>query len=233
LKSARREALDIIVPDLHSGRQSGPPALCVRPPPQTKEEYMRPASLLVLALTCGLLAPSAALGGEPATSPSNKAVARSEPSPRAFNTLITFSEFPVGTQISNQYANLGIIFGGDSPFIANDSSNPTSPVLSGTPQFFGAIEGSFVRTDNGKKTSLARFKMDAGYFDATGTVRITLYDRKGNVILTQKNTQLGIQTFDFKNLPKRVQRFRIEVRGSEDAGFAIDNIAFKRKPPPP
>src|SRR5689334_14810164 len=43
---------------------------------------------------------------------------------------ITFSEFPEGTSITNQYQSSGIIFGGDSPFVTGDSSNPTSPVLS-------------------------------------------------------------------------------------------------------
>ena len=49
------------------------------------------------------------------------------------NGTITFSEYPLDTAISNQYASQGIIFGGDSPFISTDSANPTSPVLSGTP----------------------------------------------------------------------------------------------------
>src|SRR5690348_14286516 len=83
------------------------------------------------------------LGG-PSTSP-NAGQDRSPapPAPRAAN-VITFSEYPAGTAISNQYANKGIIFGGSTPFITPDGSNPTSPVLSGTPLFQGAIEGTFV-----------------------------------------------------------------------------------------
>ena len=63
----------------------------------------------------------------------------------AAGAKITFSEFPVGTHISTQYADLGIYFGGDDPYIETDViSNPTSPVLSGTPIFTGAIEGRFI-----------------------------------------------------------------------------------------
>jgi hypothetical protein len=181
--------------------------------------------LICLCLSTG------AVGAERGTSPHHRATVPSNAaSSRAFNTLITFSEFPVGTHIKKQYANMGIIFGGDDPFITTDSSNPSAPVLSGTPQYFGAIEGKFVRTDNGRKTALAAFNMDAGYFDSVGSVLVTLYDKAGNVILTRKNTELGIQTFKFRNLPTRVHRFRIDVRGSEANGFAIDNIAFKRRP---
>ena len=57
---------------------------------------------------------------------------------------ITFSEFSSGTKITDQYADRGIIFKGDSPFITSDGANPTSPVLSGSPRFNGAIEGHFV-----------------------------------------------------------------------------------------
>jgi hypothetical protein len=42
--------------------------------------------------------------------------------------IITFAEYPTGTFITDQYASLGIVFGGDAPFIATDGSNPTSPM---------------------------------------------------------------------------------------------------------
>jgi hypothetical protein len=187
-------------------------------------------SFLSLILTCVCLS-TGAFGAERGTSPHHRAaVAPNSVTSRAFNTLITFSEFPSGTHISTQYANVGILFGGDDPYIENDISNPSSPVLSGTPRFFGAIEGRFVRTDNGRKVALPAFSVDAGYFDSTGSVLITLYDKAGQVILTKRNNKLGIQTFRFKNLPARVHRFRIEVSGSEANGFAIDNVAFKRRP---
>jgi hypothetical protein len=189
---------------------------------------MHKLRLIGLFLACALfIGPAEAAG----TSASGKVGVAPKVS-RALNTVITFSEFPVGTHISNQYADKGIIFGGDDPFIATDVSNPTSPVLSGTPQFFGTIEGSFVRTDSGRRTALRRLELDAGYFDSVNSVRIILFDKKGNEILSVKNTQTGIQHFVFRNLPAPVHRFLIKTIGDEPNGFAIDNVAFNRKPPP-
>jgi hypothetical protein len=89
------------------------------------------------------------------------------PTADAADPAITFSEYPVGTVITNQYASLGIIFSGGSsagsPFITTDASNPTSPVLSGSPLFNGPIQGSFVDA-NGKPATVTQFQLDAGYF---------------------------------------------------------------------
>ncbi|MFB3061391.1 MAG: hypothetical protein ACE10C_08500 [Candidatus Binatia bacterium] len=84
--------------------------------------------------------------------------------------IITFSEFPVGTSISDQYSDRGIIFGGDSPFISTDGANPTSPVLSGSPRFFGAIAGDFVAPTDGTTLAIVEsFSLDAGFFDELGS----------------------------------------------------------------
>ena len=48
------------------------------------------------------------------------------------NAVITFSEFPVGTVISNQYAPQGVIFWAETynlPKIDMDSDMPTQPIL--------------------------------------------------------------------------------------------------------
>jgi hypothetical protein len=190
---------------------------------------MQITRLFGLLIVVGLFASPGFAGTGGPHSKSSPALA----SARILDTVITFSEFPVDTPITTQYANKGIIFGGDSPFITTDIDNPTSPVLSGTPKFSGAIEGSFVNADTGRKVAQRRFEMDAGYFNAPASVRITLYDKKGNEILRQKNTQLGIQHFVFKNLPTPVHKFRIQTIGDEPFGYAIDNVAFKRKPPLP
>src|SRR5688572_8837112 len=101
--------------------------------------------LTYLALVCGLVT-TAAWAGEPASSPSSRSKAASATAALTYDygTVITFSEFPNGTPITDQYAEKGVVFGGDSPFIAEDGSNPTSPVLSGSPLFFGEIKGRFV-----------------------------------------------------------------------------------------
>jgi hypothetical protein len=56
---------------------------------------------------------------------------RQEATDEGDGPLITFSEFPIDTHITDQYADLGIIFDGDYPLIRPDYSNPTSPVLAG------------------------------------------------------------------------------------------------------
>ena len=38
------------------------------------------------------------------------------------SNVITFDEFPEGTYITDQYSYMGIIFGGDDPFITTDPS---------------------------------------------------------------------------------------------------------------
>lgn len=138
---------------------------------------------------------------------------------------ITFNEYPVGTPITTQYSNKGIIFGGDSPFITTDGANPTSPVLSGSPQFQGAIEGSFVDPKDGVTPAVAvNFQLDGGYFDSLNSTVLKLYDSQGKLIGQQTNTALGIFTFTVNNLP--VAKWRIESVGDEPAGFAIDNVCF-------
>lgn len=53
---------------------------------------------------------------------------------------LAFSEFPVGTTITTQYQGKGFDFPASPAVqIVSDSSNPTSPVLSGTPKFQGPI----------------------------------------------------------------------------------------------
>jgi len=85
---------------------------------------------------------------------------------------ITFSEFPTGTSINNQYQDIGVIFGGASPFITTDGANPTSPVLSGSPIFQGDITGKFVEPGTDRPTVVQSFAFDAGYFDEFGSTRI-------------------------------------------------------------
>src|SRR3954453_21929853 len=56
----------------------------------------------------------------------------------AGDPTLTFSEFPVGTVITTQYAAQGVLFSGltgNAPIIANDGAMPDSPVLSPNPPF--------------------------------------------------------------------------------------------------
>lgn len=143
--------------------------------------------------------------------------------PALFSSLITFSEFPVGTSIANQYQPQGILFGGDSPFITTDSSNPTSPVLSGTPLFFGSITGTFVDPATGSPVVVTSFSLDAGFFDGLGTFDLSWFNKDGVLLGSESNTEIGIQTFTVTGVG--IASFHVSG-GSDAAGFAIDNIAF-------
>ncbi len=145
------------------------------------------------------------------------------------SNIITFSEFPLGTYITDQYSNRGIIFGGDSPFISPDGANPTSPVLSGTPLFQGAIEGRFVNPNNGiTPITVSSFSLDAGYFDVVGTTRIEWFDRYDNKLGEQINSALGIEHFVIEG--GGIARWRFAIITSEPAGFAIDNVSIDFSP---
>ena len=159
------------------------------------------------------------------TSPNNIAT-RSLVQPQAVpgNTLITFSEFPDGSTISDQYASSGVLFGPNT-FITDDASNPTSPVLSGSPQFFGPITVTFVNpTDSTKPATATNITFDSGYFDTVGSTTITYFDINGATISSVVNSQLGIQTF---SAPNGIHGFTIAATGNEPAGFALDNLSFQ------
>ena len=139
------------------------------------------------------------------------------------SNLITFSEFPTGS-ISNEYQAKGILFSGSGPKIINDGSNPTTPVLSGTPTLFGDITGTFTvpgTTDQGVVNS---FVLDAGYFNAIGETSLTWYDVNGNVIGSITNSHFGIETFEINGT--NIARWHISATVNEGGGYAIDNVSF-------
>lgn len=183
--------------------------------------------LLALIALNNSIAPSLAQNKSPSTSPSYVAPqggVRTLETPSCSNN-VSFGEHPLDTAITTQYSSKGIIFGGSSPFITEDGANPTSPVLSGSPRFVGAIEGTFVDPSDGVTPITAgNFQLDAGYFDSVGSTALKLYDSEGNLLEQRTNTGLGIFTFTVEGLP--VAKWRIEPVGDEPAGFAIDNVCF-------
>lgn len=140
-------------------------------------------------------------------------------------SIITFSEFPQGTSISGQYSSKGILFQGDSPFITGDGSNPTSPVLSGSPLFSGAIVGRFVVPGTSSASTVGSFSLDVGYIDSPGSVAVSAYGLNGGLIRRVFPSAFGINTVTFSNAG--IASFRVEAVGFEPAGFAIDNVAFE------
>lgn len=137
---------------------------------------------------------------------------------------ITFSEYPVGTAISGQYTARGVVFGGDSPFITDDGANPTSPVLSGSPRFFGDITISIVDPGSGAASTTTGLTLDVGYIDNRNSVLLTYYGLAGNLIGSLRANAFGINrvAVPFGG----ISRVTIAATQTEDAGFAIDNVTL-------
>jgi lysophospholipase L1-like esterase len=141
---------------------------------------------------------------------------------------ITFSDQPEGTAIDKQYQAHGIVFsganGGGTPFISPDAANPTSPVLSGSPQFHGGIKGQFVRPGTGKQRTVSRFSLDVGYIDDPGSVAVTAFGTDGTQLAQSVVNQTGIVPVTLK--ATGMASFQVDEVAGEDAGFAIDNVSY-------
>ena len=139
--------------------------------------------------------------------------------------IITFSEFTVGTSIARQYQTDGIWFSGAHPYITGDASNPTSPVLSGTPLFQGSITGTFVVPGTTQPTTVKGFSVDIGYINNLNSVELIYFDAKGKKIGSLRTGAFGIDTLDVtSSVP--IGSFTVHALISEPNGWAIDNVAI-------
>ena len=106
-------------------------------------------------------------------------------------------------------------------FIVDDSANPTSPVLSGTPRFNGGIAVLF---------SIDQFGVgfDGGFFDAVGSTAITAFSRDGTLLGSVSNSVTGIEFLGLvtDSGTAEIAGVFLDLVGAEPAGFAIDNIRF-------
>ena len=133
---------------------------------------------------------------------------------------------PVGAAVSG--CVLGLPTGAlsldvNSPktFITADASNPTSPVLSGSPQFNGPISILF-------DVDLAGIGLDGGYFNAIGGTAIHAFARDGSVIGSVANLGLGMEFLGLvtSDGSAQIAGLQFSLIGAEPAGFAIDNLMF-------
>lgn len=136
---------------------------------------------------------------------------------------IAFDEFPTDTTITDQYRDKGVLFDSDV-FITDDGSNPTSPVLSGTPQFDGPIVGHF-EDASGNPTTVNYLQLDAGYIDSPGSVEIVARLANGTT-RTAVADHLGIDQISIA--ARGIKSFSAQAVDEEPAGFAIDNLGFGR-----
>lgn len=108
-----------------------------------------------------------------------------------------------------------------STVITTDGSNPTSPVLSGSPRFNGPVTILFSTDQYG-------VGLEGGYFDAPYSTGITAFDRNGNVIGAVSNNGLGIEFLGLvtSDGSASIAGLQFSLVGPEPAGFAIDNARF-------
>jgi pimeloyl-ACP methyl ester carboxylesterase len=123
---------------------------------------------------------------------------------------LTFSEFPVGTLIRDQYKPRGVVF--SDLGIINDRAFPDSPVLQGSGAAgFNRFGAAFVNAD-GSYRPIRSFAFDVGPFRGPNELIIGWFKIVNNqlVYISQKlNTKAGIE--------------RINVSSSEDIwGFNVD-----------
>lgn len=109
-------------------------------------------------------------------------------------------------------------------FTVNDGSNPTSPVLSGTPTFNGVISVLF-------SVPVAGVGLTGGYFNAIGATTIEAYDGTGSSLGSIVNSQLALEFYGLADSTGAnvIQGISFYITGNEPAGFAIDNLTFGAK----
>jgi len=106
-------------------------------------------------------------------------------------------------------------------FITGDGSNPTSPVLSGTPRFNGGIAILF-------DTLVAGVGFDGGFFNAANSTGITAFGADGTLLGTVTNNGTGIEFLGLvlDTGEALIAGVFLDLVGAEPAGFAIDNLRF-------
>lgn len=140
------------------------------------------------------------------------------------SATITFDEYPVGSVISEQYRDLGLVVGGDDPVIAQDGAIPTSPVLSGQPIYQGDIELRFYEANADAPITASGISFDIGYLDVIGGVVITSYDTSGAVVEEIETSHIGVTSVSLTRAG--VHRVMIDIKSIEPAGATIDNLKF-------
>ena len=104
-------------------------------------------------------------------------------------------------------------------FITVDGSNPSSPVLSGTPTFNGGIAILF-------STDQFGVGFDGGFFNAVSSTAITAFGRDGSLLGSVDNSVTGIEFLGLVSDDVGIAGVFLDLVGAEPAGFAIDNIRF-------
>jgi hypothetical protein len=152
----------------------------------------------------------------------------------AANAAITFSEYPVGTIISNQYAPQGVLFlpGTETPRLPQiswDGAMPTEPVLrpTGEPDLY-VYNGDFLMQFTAPAVTGVTFI--SGFWDDVGTGIVDVYDPSMNLLASLSNTGTGVEAFNISGLGYIGYVYFNSIHDA--AGADIDNLAFCQIPAP-
>lgn len=126
-----------------------------------------------------------------------------------------------GCVIGNPRSPLRLAGSSPQTFIAEDSSNPRSPSLSGSPRWNGPVTVLFDK-------DIAGVGLAGGFFNSERSTAIQAYDRNGKLIGGVKNIGLGMEymalvTEDGRN---RIAGLQFSLVGAEAAGFGVDDLSF-------
>jgi hypothetical protein len=147
--------------------------------------------------------------------------------------LLTFDNYEPGTTITNQYEGQGMLFSGgeagEDPEIREDGSNPTSPVLGGYLSFYSPIHAQFVVPGTTTPATVSNLSLDVGLINNPGSTQVVVSTTTGPITLVAE--EFGINTLSTG--ATNITGFSVEAVEEEEAGFAIDNVAFTVPPPPP
>jgi hypothetical protein len=135
---------------------------------------------------------------------------------------LPLGNLPLGTYVTSQFADDGIIFSGQSPFITDDSSSDVNPVMSGSPQFQGTIVGTFVEPGTQTPATLDAFSVDVGYIDNPGSVEMTVYGSQGEQLGVLVATQSGFNQL-YSTFPGAAS-FSVSTVAGEPNGWELNTI---------
>ena len=140
---------------------------------------------------------------------------------------ITFSEYPIGTVVDDEYASLGVLFAagyaGNLPQIRMDGAMPGSPVVIGIPYGIGDFWMEFIQP-------VESVGFDCGYWDVVGSGVIELYAPDNSLITVASNSITGPESVSYAGLGA-IKKIRFD--GSADpAGASLDNLTFTPVPEP-
>jgi hypothetical protein len=105
--------------------------------------------------------------------------------------------------------------------IIDDSANPNSPSLSGSPIFNGPVSIVFDR-------DVAGVGLAGGYFDTPESTAIQAFNRQGQLIGGVRNVGKGMEYMALvtRDGSEQIAGIQFSLVGAESAGFGIDDVTF-------